>query len=224
VQKSFQILFCGSALLLTAPLRAQVPATAFVNFEARQTNPVRLSGDGKLLFAVNSADARLSIFNVTQTPPILANEIPVGVEPVSVNPRTSDEVWVVNELSDSVSIVSLSRGIVTDTIAVKDEPADVVFAGGYAFVSISGNNEVRVFNAATRVLAATIPLTGQRPRAMAVSADGSKVYVAFAESGNRTTLIPAPLAPPQPPPTNQNLPPPPQVSLIVDATDPQWNP
>ena len=50
-----------------------------------------------------------------------------------------------------------------------------------------------------------------------MSADGTKVFVAFAESGNRTTLIPASLAPPQPSPTNQNLPAPPQVSRIVDA-------
>src|SRR5581483_3061507 len=33
---------------------------------------------------------------------------------------------------------------------------------------------------------------------------------------------PASLAPPQPPPTNPALPPPPQVGLIVAATDPNW--
>src|SRR5207247_963362 len=105
-----------------------------------------------------------------------------------------------------------------------DEPADVVFAHGLAFVSVSGNNEIRVFDATTHKDKGTVPLLGQRPRALAVSADGTKVFVAFAESGNRTTLIPASLAPAQSPPTNPNLPPPPQVSLIVDATDPAWNP
>jgi YVTN family beta-propeller protein len=203
---------------------AQVPTANFVNFEARQTSPLRLSPGGKLLLAVNSADARLSVFEIDQSPPLLVDEIPVGIEPVSVNARTDDEAWVVNELSDSVSVVSISQGIVTDTIYVKDEPADVVFAGGLAFISVSGNNEVRVFDATTHADKGTIPLLGQRPRALAVSVDGRKVFVAFAESGNRTTLIPASLAPPQPSPTNTNLPPPPQVSLIVDATDPAWNP
>ncbi|MFL6567748.1 MAG: cytochrome c peroxidase [Chthoniobacterales bacterium] len=211
------------ALLVTSAL-AQVPSANFTNFEARQTTPLRLTPDGKWLLAVNSADARLSVFNTTTTPPLLAKEIPVGIEPVSVNAHTNDEVWVVNELSDSISVVSLSQGIVTDTINVKDEPSDVVFAGGNAFVSVAGNNEVRVFDATTHGLTKTIPLTGQRPRAMAVNADGSKVFVVFAESGNRTTLIPANLAPPQPSPTNSALPAPPQVGLIVDATDPQWNP
>lgn len=110
----------------TSAVRAQVPAANFVNFEARQTTPLRLSPDGNFLFAVNTADARLSVFNITQTPPVLMSEIPVGVEPVSVNARTNNEAWVVNELSDSVSIVSVSQGIVADTINVKDEPADVV--------------------------------------------------------------------------------------------------
>ena len=53
----------------------------------------------------------------------------MGIEPVSINPRTRDEAWVVNQESDSVSIVSVSEGIVIDTICCKDEPSDVVFAG-----------------------------------------------------------------------------------------------
>jgi hypothetical protein len=72
-------------------------------------------------------DARLSVFDITHAlNPFLIAEIPVGVEPVSVNARDNDEVWVVNEVSDSVSVVSVSRRIVTDTLYVKDEPADVV--------------------------------------------------------------------------------------------------
>ena len=210
--------------LTNVPAPAQVAPTAFANFEARQTNPIRLSPDGKFLFAVNSADARLSVFNLSQTPPLLSKEIPVGIEPVSVCPRTNEEVWVVNELSDSISILSVSLGLVTDTIYVKDEPADVVFAAGLAFVSVAGNNEVRVYDAITHALVTIIPLTGQQPRALAVNNDGTRVYVVFAESGNRTTLIPNQQAPPQPSPTNSNLPPPPAAGLIVDATDPQWNP
>ena len=96
----------------------------FLNFEGKQTAPVRLSPDGTRLFAVNTPDARLSVFDTSNpSNPILVAEIPVGLEPVSVNPLNNDEVWVVNEVSDSVSVVSVSRGIVTDTIQAKDEPA-----------------------------------------------------------------------------------------------------
>lgn len=48
----------------------------------------------------------------------------MGIEPVSVNPRTNDEVWVVNQEYDSISVVSVPKGIVTDRIRVKDEPMD----------------------------------------------------------------------------------------------------
>jgi len=56
----------------------------------KQTSPVRLSADGTRLFAVNTPDARLSVFDVTQpSNPRLLAEIPVGVEPVSVNPAAT---------------------------------------------------------------------------------------------------------------------------------------
>jgi len=197
---------------------------SYVNFEGKQTSPIRLSPDGTRLFSVNTPDARLSVFDVTQpSNPRLIAEIPVGVEPVSVNPRNNDEVWVVNEVSDSISIVSVSNRIVIDTLYVKDEPADVVFAGGNAFVSAARKNMLAVFNVSTHTLLTNIALFGENPRALAVNADTTKIYAAFALSGNHTTLVPADKAPAQPtntiPPMNPSLPPPPQVSLIVDAGD-----
>jgi len=201
-------------------LASAANTNTYVNFEGKQTSPVRLSADGTRLFAVNTPDARLSVFDVSQpSNPRLLAEIPVGVEPVSVNPRTSDEVWVVNEVSDSISVVSISQRIVTDTIYVKDEPADVVFAGAKAFVSAARKNTISVFDTATHNLVTNITLFGENPRCLAVNTNGTKVYIAFALSGNRTTIVPAKFAPPQPPPTNTNLPAPPQVGLIVDATD-----
>ena len=201
--------------------------SSYVNFEGKQTRPISLSPDGTRLFAVNTPDARLSVFDVTHPlSPFLIAEIPVGVEPVSVTPRANDEVWVVNEVSDSVSVVSVSRRIVTDTLHVKDEPADVVFAAGKAFVSAARKNQIAVFDVNTHAAITNIPVFGGNPRALTVNSNGTRIYAAFALSGNRTTLVPAASAPPQPtngvPAMNSNLPPPPQVGLIVDATDPAW--
>src|SRR5580765_5347654 len=136
--------------LCVAGALARLSAQTFVNFEGKQTAPVRLSPDGSRLFAVNTPDNRLSVFDVSNPQnPILIAEIPVGIEPVSVNPVSNDEAWVVNEVSDSVSIVSISARVVTDTLYVKDEPADVVFANGRAFVSCARNNQIAIFDAAT---------------------------------------------------------------------------
>src|SRR6266853_3506777 len=167
-----------SPVFLAATVCAQ---NSFVNFEGKQTSPVRLSPDGTRLFVVNTPDARLSVFDVTQPAnPRLIAEIPVGIEPVSVNPRSNDEVWVVNEVSDSISIVSVSQRIVVDTLYVKDEPADVVFAGGKAFVSAARKNMLAVFDVSSHSLVTNITLFGENPRALAVRGDATKVYAAFA--------------------------------------------
>ncbi len=213
------------ACLLPGAAKSQVAAGGtFVNFESAQTNPVRLSPDGTRLFAVDTPDARVSVFDVSQSGnPVLIAEIPVGIEPVSVNARSNDEAWVVNQESDTVSVVSVSKGIVTDTIYAKDEPMDVVFAAGLAFVSVSRSNKINAYDVNTHRLTASIPVFGGNPRALAVSPDGSKVYAAFAISGNATTIIPVPLAPAPPPPTNPALPPAPPQGIIVSATDPSWS-
>jgi hypothetical protein len=56
----------------------------------------------------------------------------VGLEPVAVAVRNRNEVWVVNHLSDSVSIVrvdDLGVATVQRTLLVGDEPRDIVFGG-----------------------------------------------------------------------------------------------
>lgn len=224
------MLFSSRSLLACVAMflgAASAFAQSYVNFEGKQTSPIRLSPDGSRLFAVNTPDNRLSVFDVSvPSNPILIAEIPVGLEPVSVNPISNDEAWVVNEVSDSVSVVSVSRRVVTDTIYVKDEPADIAFANGRAFITASRNNRIAVIDLASHVVLTNIPVFGESPRAIAASADGTEVYAAFALSGNRTTLVSFTNAPPQQtngiPPMKPGLPAPPRASLIVDATDPAW--
>lgn len=197
---------------------------AFEHFEARHLHPVELTPDGSRLLAVNSLEGRLSVLfpgDSANPEPILLAEIPVGLEPVTVRARTNTEAWVVNELSDSVSIVDLVHGTVIRTLHVPDEPADVVFAGDRAFVSCGRANRIAVYNAATFEWIAAIPLRGIFPRALAVSPDGTRLFAAFLLSGNNTTTLHFRDAPPQPAPTNPSLPDPPQVGLIVPDTDPR---
>lgn len=206
-----------ASLLICA--HAAVAQSPFTHFEARQVHPIALTPDGSRLLAVNSPDAQLSIFDAaTMT---FFGEVPVGLEPVSVRARTNDEAWVVNEVSDTVTIVALSSKSVIATLRVSDEPCDVVFASGKAFVSCARADVIRVFDAATRADLGSIPLTGDSPRALCASAEGSKVFVAFQLSGNGTTVLPASAAPDQPAPTNPALPAPPKTALIVDAGDPR---
>ena len=236
---------CFAALSM-GPVAAQVSPNAFVNFEGAQTNPIRISADGTRLFAVNTPNGTLSVFCLTTTAtctgtpssPGLMAEIPVGIEPVSVNinPRIAgnDEAWVTNQISNSVSIVSVSKGIVTDTISAKPEPEDVVFTpNGVAWVSVARGNMVNAYNSSSHALVKSIPLVGSEPRALAVSPNGETVYTAFALSGNHSTIIPnTAKGLPQnqtPWPADMNVlftvapDLPPTVGLIVDASDPTWS-
>jgi DNA-binding beta-propeller fold protein YncE len=117
------------ALLIAASPALGQPS--FVAFESGQVRPLSLSPHGSRLLAVNTPDSRLEVFDVGGGGLTHTDSIPVGLEPVAVAARSNTEVWVVNHLSDSVSIVDLSATPpqVVRTLLVGDEPRDIVFAG-----------------------------------------------------------------------------------------------
>src|SRR5262250_3119134 len=93
-----RLCFPSFLFLALAGVSLQVKAETYINFAGKLTRPICLSPDGTRLFAVNTADARLSVFDISHPlNPFLLAEIPVGVEPVSVNAVNNDEAWVVNE-------------------------------------------------------------------------------------------------------------------------------
>ena len=218
---------------------------SFVNWESPHVHPIDITPDMTTLVAVNTADARLEVFDLVDRMPELRVSIPVGLDPVSVRVLNDNEAWVVNHISDSISIVDLSGGYVTRTLQTDDEPADVVFAQGRAFVTASQVNTLMIFDLEDPdAPPARIALHGEDPRALAVSLDGNTVYAAFFESGNGSTIIrggrpvngtpygnalgaDSPLGPyggdnPPPndgnafsPPLNPDNPPPPPVGMIV---------
>jgi DNA-binding beta-propeller fold protein YncE len=122
---------CIRVALLAALLGARIASAGYTEFESDVVRPLALSADGTRLFAVNTPDARLEVLRVTDAGLAPEASIPVGLEPVSVAVRSPDEVWVVNHLSDSVSVVDVSAvpPRVTRAPSGGDEPRDVVFAG-----------------------------------------------------------------------------------------------
>ncbi|MFL6331854.1 MAG: DUF4214 domain-containing protein [Pyrinomonadaceae bacterium] len=234
----------GTRLSQTAHAQATTPT--FRNFESPQVHPLALTPDGTRLLAVNSPNATLSVFQLTSGSPVLTAEIPVGLEPVSVAARTDREAWVVNWLSDSVSVVDLSTGNVVRTIDVGDEPTDILFAGANgdkAFVCVSGGGHldisgnsvtgasgaVKVFDPANPNAAPQfVELFAKQPRALARDATGGRVYVSVFESGNQTTLVPQTIVaqngglPPPQPAMAAGLPPAPNTALIVKWNGSAW--
>jgi YVTN family beta-propeller protein len=120
------LLVALAALVGSASASAQ---PAWLNFESGPVRPMALSPDGSRLYAVNTPDAQLEVFDVDENGLTHAHSIQVGLEPVAVAVRSNGDVWVVNHLSDSVSIVDPVARRVVRTLLVGDEPRDIVFAG-----------------------------------------------------------------------------------------------
>jgi DNA-binding beta-propeller fold protein YncE len=200
------------------PVKVPQSANPYTLFETLQVRPLAVSSDGHLLFATNTPDNRLEILRVDGERLRSVGSVEVGLEPVAVAERRPGEVWVVNHLSDSVSIVDVSdEGAprVINTLLVGDEPRDIVFAGPHhdrAFITTAhrgqnspddpdlfapgvGRADVWVFDANDLGTAtggtrlAKLTLFADTPRALAATPDGKTVYAAAFFSGNETTTV-----------------------------------
>ena len=172
--RSTRFALCLLFVALAAPALGQV---TFATFESGHVRPLAISPDGTQLFAVNTPDNRLEIFDIATGAgpgPALTHvdSVPVGMEPVAVAAHSNTRVWVVNHLSDSVSIVdlSLSPPAVVATLLVGDEPRDIVFAGAglnRAFISTAHRGQHRTHASISGVPGAGDPqfLTPSVPRA-----------------------------------------------------------
>jgi DNA-binding beta-propeller fold protein YncE len=129
------------------------PDSSYTVFESGPVRPIALSPSGKTLFVCNIPDGRLEVFRVRHGTLVHRGSVTVGLEPVAVAALDDRVAWVVNHLSDSVSIVELyddsggdgddvpavggqlerhgrnAIGSVVQTLLVGDEPRDIVFGG-----------------------------------------------------------------------------------------------
>jgi YVTN family beta-propeller protein len=208
-----------AAVPAMAPLHAVGP-TDFTHFESGHVHPIAITPDGSRVLVVNTPDNRLSVFDVTGATPVRVGEVAVGLEPVSVAARTNTEAWVVNQLSDDVSVVDLTTFNVKATIRAGDEPADVVFANGLAWVSVSNEDCLKIFDPADLTAPPqVVPVAARMPRALAAKTNGSSVFVAVFNGSHQSTCLSEAEAgdslPAPNPPMRAGLPPFPKVGLIV---------
>ncbi|MGD2007282.1 MAG: hypothetical protein PVJ95_03340 [Cellvibrionales bacterium] len=239
---------CGSG---GATLTADGSAESYTLFESGPVRPLALSPNGQRLAVANAPANCLELYRVVGDDLQLDDAVMVGLEPVAVAFNGNDEVWVVNHLSDSVSIVSLAdTPRVIETLQVGDEPRDVVFAGDQknrAFVSAAfrgqnhpsfnvdallapglGRADVWVFDASQPDrgdrLVSIVNLFADSPRALAVSPDNNTVYAAAFMSGNQTTTLSESVvkhAKPSPSANHRDIPAP-DTGLIVKKSGSRW--
>jgi len=138
----------GARLDLDATTLGSFDVRPTFTFESGPVRPVAMSADGTHLFVANTANASLDIFTLSASGATPVGSTYVGIDPVAVAARTSTEVWVVNQLSDSVSVVDTSTTPphVIRTLLVGDEPSDIVFGGpgkSRAFITTAHRGQQR---------------------------------------------------------------------------------
>jgi DNA-binding beta-propeller fold protein YncE len=121
---------------------------AKLTFESGPVRPLALSPDGTRLFVANIANGSLDVLRVTGDGLAFDSSVYVGIDPVAVAARDDGEVWVVNHVSDDVSVVDVSHSPprVVRTLLVGDEPSDIVFAGpgrARAFITTAHRGQQR---------------------------------------------------------------------------------
>ncbi len=118
------------------------PPQRYTLFEAGPVRPVAVLAGG-LVAVANVPDDRIELFRPRGDGVAHCGSVRVGMRPVALS-AVGDKLWVVNHLSDSVSVVDVDgprcTGQVVRTLLVGDEPRDVVSAMGrggerYAFVT-----------------------------------------------------------------------------------------
>ncbi len=99
-------------------------------YEAAAVRPIALSPKGYVA-VTNTPNDSIEIFKPRRRGTKACASIHVGVRPVAAA-WVGDDIWVVNHLSDSVSVVRFDdkrcRGYVARTLQVGDEPRDIVAA------------------------------------------------------------------------------------------------
>ncbi len=110
------------------------PASDYTLFEADPVRPVAVLGRSGLIAVTNTVDDYLELFQPEPGGVQPCGAVKVGMRPVAVavvsESASAAELWVVNHLSDSISVVEVDtarcRGEVVETLQVGDEPRDVV--------------------------------------------------------------------------------------------------
>lgn len=154
-------------------------------------NGIVLRPDGAVAFVTNSTSGTVSAITLaTQT----VSTITVGFSPADLRMRPgTNELWVANYASGTMSIVNAQTFTETTFFSTSGAPSDIVFSanGALAYVSFPLTDEVKVYNAATRTVVETFPVT-DNPQGIALDTERNRLVIASGGStatGDRAAFL-----------------------------------
>ncbi len=197
--------------------QASTPVTVTVPISSTQTtlntpttvgtNPSALAVSGNYAYVANQGSNTVSVID-TRTgqlvdtnlaTPTVIDPITVGTSPSAVVATSNGKVYVANSGSGTVSVISTSTNKVTKTIQVGSSPQGLAISpdGSKVYVANTGSGTVSVINTSSDALVDVNPATwwavdsiavGSSPTGLAVSPDGTRLYVANKGSGTVSVI------------------------------------
>jgi len=143
----------------------------------KRLSEVTFSNDGTMAFASNTMDGTVTLIDANSK--MIYTTLTVGQDPVGAWSASNGNMYVDNELSQTVSEVSVSGMNVTATINLGFKPGYVAYhSNGELWVSDATNGKVVYYKLVSFVWAIQGSITtGADAHAIAFTQDGSKAYV-----------------------------------------------
>lgn len=131
-----------------------------------------------------------SVTHLEVRPPELRalNTFAVGSAPRGIA-IAGNRAYVALSEDDAVAVVDLRAGIVVDRVRVGSSPFSIALFGNTAFVGNAGSGDLTVFSCSDLTVLAVIPLKASNVRRIAISRDGSAVFVPHILNGGSSTTI-----------------------------------
>ena len=115
-------------MLLGCFTAANAAITNYFNFETAPVQPIALGPDGYKLAVCNLPDNRVEFFDVSNGIPGSVGSVAVGLDPVTARFESTNDLWVVNHISSTISIVDVAAKRVVATVETPAGPSDLIFA------------------------------------------------------------------------------------------------
>jgi YVTN family beta-propeller protein len=150
---------------------------------------VTFSNDGTMAFACNTMDGTVTLIDASTK--MIHTTLTVGADPVGAWSASNGKMYVDNELSQTISEITVSSMSVTATINLGFKPGYVAYNPHHSelWVSDATNGKVVYYTLVGGIwtLQGNIT-TGADAHAIAFNSDGSKAYVTNQGSGNVSVI------------------------------------
>jgi len=150
---------------------------------------VTFSNDGTMAFACNTMDSTVTLIDANSK--MIHTTLTVGANPVGAWSASNGKMYVDNEMSQTISEISVSGMAVTSTITLGFKPGYVAYhtASGELWVSDATNGKIVYYTLSGGVWTLQSNITtGADAHAIAFNNAGSKAYVTNQGAGNISVI------------------------------------